>query len=84
LPPPKPDLGFTRPPKTKWLIFLWRWRIWVEATFVLSMLEPWEKFLLVTLFLLLNSLMLTGIIKYLPLHVSIMQRRAMYYLWGTE
>jgi hypothetical protein len=27
-------------------MFLWRQRMWFESTFVLSMLEPWEKVLL--------------------------------------
>jgi hypothetical protein len=27
-------------------ILLWRWRMWFESTFVLSMLEPWEKILI--------------------------------------
>jgi hypothetical protein len=49
LPVPKPDLRATRrPPKdaSSFRVFLWRQRIWFESTFVLSMLEPWEKILL--------------------------------------
>lgn len=45
---PKPDLNWTRPPKSRWRKILWRWRIWIEVTFVLSMLEPWEKIMLST------------------------------------
>ncbi len=34
-----------RPPRSFLGKFLWRRRVWVEVTFALSMLEPWEKFL---------------------------------------
>ena len=34
-----------RPPRSLLGRFLWRQRLWVEVTFALSMLEPWEKFL---------------------------------------
>ena len=34
-----------RPPRSLIGTFLWRRRVWVEVTFALSMLEPWEKFL---------------------------------------
>ena len=34
-----------RPPRSLVGKFLWRRRVWVEVTFALSMLEPWEKFL---------------------------------------
>lgn len=43
LPPPRPDFSFTRRPKTKTREFFWRWRIWIEATFALTVYEPWEK-----------------------------------------
>jgi len=49
LPAPKPDHRATRPPSkdaSSLRIFLWRRRMWFESTFVLSMLEPWEKVLL--------------------------------------
>lgn len=49
LPTPKPDHRATRPPlkdASSLRIFLWRQRMWFESTFVLSMLEPWEKVLL--------------------------------------
>lgn len=48
LPPPKPDHSFTRRPSSSNLVarFFWQKRIWFESTFVLSMLEPWEKILL--------------------------------------
>ena len=34
-----------RPPRSLLGKFFWRQRVWVEVTFALSMLEPWEKFL---------------------------------------
>lgn len=47
LPSPKPDHSFTRRPTSSNLAqFFWRKRMWFESTFVLSMLEPWEKILL--------------------------------------
>ena len=46
LPPPKPDHSFTEKPSSALGQFFWRRRMWFEATFVLSMLEPWEKILL--------------------------------------
>ena len=41
-----PPIQYTyRPPKSALGAFLWRRQIWFEATFALSMLEPWEKLL---------------------------------------
>ena len=37
-----------RPPRSAIGKFFWRRRLWVEVTFALSMLEPWEKFLVCT------------------------------------
>ncbi|RDB26829.1 hypothetical protein Hypma_005365 [Hypsizygus marmoreus] len=84
LPPPKPDHSATRPPKSEIGKFFWRRRMWFESTFVLSMLEPWEKILLLTIFAVTFILVMTGLVKYLPHHLLLMQRRAVYYLWGQE
>ncbi|KAJ7267454.1 hypothetical protein C8J57DRAFT_1450499 [Mycena rebaudengoi] len=84
LPPPKPDHSSTRRPDSKLAVFLWRRRMWFESTFVLSMLEPWEKILLITIFAGLFMLVFSGIIMYMPHHLVVMQRRAVYYLWGQE
>ena len=48
LPPPKPAHSFTRRPSSSNIVaqFFWRKRLWFESTFVLSMLEPWEKIIL--------------------------------------
>lgn len=32
-----------KPPKNPIAAHVWRWRLWGEVTFALSMLEPWEK-----------------------------------------
>lgn len=58
--------------------------MWFEATFVLSMLEPWEKIMLVTIFLVVSFFFTSAIIKYLPKHLTVMKRRATYYLIGQE
>jgi len=58
--------------------------MWFESTFVLSMLEPWEKILLLTISAVLFVLVFTGILKYLPHHLVVMRGRAVYYLWGHE
>ncbi|KAJ7220523.1 hypothetical protein GGX14DRAFT_325847, partial [Mycena pura] len=84
LPPPKPDHTYTRRPNTKLGVFLWRRRMWIESTFVLSMLEPWEKILLLTIFAVLFVLVGSAIVMYLPHHLAVMKGRAMYYLWGQE
>ncbi|KIL62830.1 hypothetical protein M378DRAFT_47202, partial [Amanita muscaria Koide BX008] len=82
---PKPDLSWTQSPSKSGLRrYLWRWRVWIEATFVLSMLEPWEKIMLVSFFTFLNLLLLAGIVIYFPAHLSNMHGRAIYYLWGAE
>ena len=39
---------------------------------------------LVTTFALLFFLVLSGILKYMPHHLVVMRRRAVYYLWGQE
>lgn len=63
-------------------MMLWRWKIWVEGTFIFSMLEPWEKILIASIFLVLLSLIFMALFKYLPQHLIVMHRRAVYYLWG--
>ncbi|KAH9475880.1 hypothetical protein JR316_0011440 [Psilocybe cubensis] len=96
LPPPKPNHAFTRKPESKVGQFFWRRRMWFESTFVLSMLEPWEKILLryhaltdssnnvVSVLALLFLLLSSAILKYMPHHLLFLRRRAMYYLWGQE
>ncbi|KII85326.1 hypothetical protein PLICRDRAFT_144982 [Plicaturopsis crispa FD-325 SS-3] len=73
-----------RPPNSRVGAFLWRRRMWFESTFALSMLEPWEKLLLITIMGLLWVFLLIGLFNYLPRHVVEMQQRTVYYLWGQE
>ncbi|KAG7095156.1 hypothetical protein E1B28_005935 [Marasmius oreades] len=83
---PKPDARCTRPPKSRMgpVYYSWRIRMWIEGTFVLHMLEPWEKLLILLIFLVSLVLLMTGVVRYLPHHLSVMQRRSAYYLWGNE
>ncbi|KAJ3811424.1 hypothetical protein EV368DRAFT_47532 [Lentinula lateritia] len=85
-PPARPDLKAFRPPKSQSKIAYWVWRVhmWIEGTFSLAMLEPWEKLLLLIIFLTTFTLLATGIVRYLPHHISVMKGRAVYYLWGSE
>ncbi|KDQ10709.1 hypothetical protein BOTBODRAFT_84035, partial [Botryobasidium botryosum FD-172 SS1] len=71
------------PPKaSRARTLLWRARIWVEATFALSMLEPWEKLLVVSVFLIVTVLLSAGVYRYMPHHLNFIARRARYYLLG--
>ena len=38
----------------------------------------------VTIFVIIFIAILVGLLKYLPRHLSVMQRRAIYYLWGSD
>ncbi|EPQ51609.1 hypothetical protein GLOTRDRAFT_48828 [Gloeophyllum trabeum ATCC 11539] len=71
-------------PEGKLGMFLWRRRMWLEATFGTSLLEPWEKMTLVVIWSLLMTLIVTGAVKYLPQHLYFIQRRAVYYIVGRE
>ncbi|TFK96497.1 hypothetical protein BDV98DRAFT_493651, partial [Pterulicium gracile] len=73
-----------RAPKSALAQILWRPWVWFESTFALSMLEDWEKVLLLTIFGSLLLLVITGLFKYLPQHILIMRSRAAYYLLGSE
>ncbi|EPS98474.1 hypothetical protein FOMPIDRAFT_1105858, partial [Fomitopsis schrenkii] len=73
-----------RAPRSKFAAFLWRRRLWVEATFALSMMEPWEKVVVACVFWLLMALFLTGVYLYFPHHVRYVCSRARYYLSGRE
>ncbi|KAK0195151.1 hypothetical protein F5146DRAFT_1024391 [Armillaria mellea] len=82
--PPKPDLTFTRPPKSKVALFFWRWRMWFESTFVLSMLEPWEKIMLLTIWFICSSFVLSALFRYIRQDIGRVQQRVVYYLLGQE
>ncbi|TFK70003.1 hypothetical protein BDN72DRAFT_819418 [Pluteus cervinus] len=84
MPPPRPDFSYLRQPQSKLGKFFWRKRMWFEANLSLSMLEPWEKITVACFLTVLLTLLLTGLFKYLPQHLHVMQRRAVYYLSGEE
>ncbi|OBZ78168.1 hypothetical protein A0H81_01712 [Grifola frondosa] len=73
-----------RAPRSAIGTFLWRRRVWLEVTFALSMLQPWEKVLVVTLWYIFLTLLLTAIYLYLPHHLVFVQSRAAYYFLGQE
>ncbi|KAI9066154.1 hypothetical protein FKP32DRAFT_1538490, partial [Trametes sanguinea] len=76
-----PQLPYSKP-RGALATFFWRRRVWLEVTFALSMLEPWEK-ILIMLVLYATSLLLTvGAFLYLPQHLYFLQSRAAYYLFG--
>ncbi|KAI6009319.1 hypothetical protein EDC04DRAFT_2581609 [Pisolithus marmoratus] len=64
--------------------YFWRQRTKLEATFAFSMMEPWEKLLCMVIFTFFTLLLISGLYQYLPEHISTMQRRASYYLWGQD
>ncbi|KAI0288328.1 hypothetical protein BC826DRAFT_882640, partial [Russula brevipes] len=77
------DPGY-RPPSSAFRRFIWKWRMWFESTLALSMLEGWEKILIVALMAMFWGLLITGIYRYLPYHLQFLYQRAIYYLSGTE
>ncbi|KAF8664119.1 hypothetical protein AX16_000809 [Volvariella volvacea WC 439] len=79
-----PELSFLRKPESRLAQIFWRWRLWFESTFCLTMMEPWEKLITMAVISVLLTLLLTGLFKYLPQHLVVMQRRAVYYLFGQE
>ncbi|KAJ3863720.1 hypothetical protein EV359DRAFT_64577 [Lentinula novae-zelandiae] len=83
-PPARPNLKAFRAPdksQSKFLYLLWRIRMWVEGTFGLAVLEPWEKALLLVIFLITSILLVTGIIRFLPQHMLDVKGRVVYYLF---
>ncbi|KDN51853.1 hypothetical protein RSAG8_00403, partial [Rhizoctonia solani AG-8 WAC10335] len=76
--------SLSRTPSSAVKRFLWRRQIWFESTFALSMMEPWEKFLIMGVLLFLSSLFITGAVRYLPNHVSVVAARTSFYLTGSS
>ncbi|CAG7850221.1 SubName: Full=Uncharacterized protein {ECO:0000313/EMBL:CCA74301.1} [Serendipita indica DSM 11827] len=81
--PQRPPLRYPIPQSTLGRI-IWRKWMWVEATFALSMLERWEKILVVIFFFLALVLFVAGTTRYLPHHLLFLTRRARFYLLGNE
>ncbi|KAH8079074.1 hypothetical protein BXZ70DRAFT_961119 [Cristinia sonorae] len=79
--------GFNLPyraPQNAFGAYCWRWRLWFESTFALSMLQPWEKVLIMCIVNSVLILLFIGILCYLPSHITAITKRGMYYLLGTE
>ncbi|KAI0354045.1 hypothetical protein OH77DRAFT_1367934, partial [Trametes cingulata] len=73
-----------RKPESPIARFIWRRRVWVECTFALSMLEPWEKFLVMFVMYTTMILLTTAGFLYLPQRLAVLQGRAAYYLFGSD
>ncbi|OCH92423.1 hypothetical protein OBBRIDRAFT_698293, partial [Obba rivulosa] len=72
------------PPRNALARALWRRRVWFETTFALSMLQPWEKVLVMTILYATILLLCTGVALYLPQHLDFLRARAAYYFLGRE
>ncbi|KAK7438031.1 hypothetical protein VKT23_018199 [Stygiomarasmius scandens] len=81
---PRPDYRETRPPKSNssWAYTLWRINMWINCTFGLTVMEPWERFLVWAIFLVLSTFCVVGMIRILPHQLVLIQKRTAYYLWG--
>lgn len=82
--PPHVDNGWTWNPikliERKFFRTYWN----VEATFVLSMLEAWEVFLVIVVFIILTLLLWYSLIHYFPRHAQQVATRALYYVYGNS
>ncbi|EJD37753.1 hypothetical protein AURDEDRAFT_72932 [Auricularia subglabra TFB-10046 SS5] len=76
------DLTYT-PPQNRVTRFFWAQRMRFECSYALSMLEPWEKILVLGLLFALWYSVVTGAVKYLPHHIDFLRQRAAYYLEGV-
>ncbi|CEL51978.1 hypothetical protein RSOLAG1IB_00515 [Rhizoctonia solani AG-1 IB] len=76
--------SLSRTPSSVVKRFLWRRQIWFESTFALSMLEPWEKMLIMSVLVFIGSLFITGAFRYLPNHILTMTKRASFYITGSS
>ncbi|KAL4250176.1 hypothetical protein ABKN59_006507 [Abortiporus biennis] len=63
---------------------LWRWRVWFEITFALSMLQPWEKVVIMLMLHISLMFFMSTAYYYLPSHFAIIKTRTLYYLLGQE
>ncbi|TCD60719.1 hypothetical protein EIP91_009625, partial [Steccherinum ochraceum] len=77
------DLPY-HPPKGAVGRLLWRKRMWIETTFALSVLEPWEKIFVLCVTYFLLTLVLTGLLKFAPQQLALLWSRLVYYAHGTS
>ncbi|KAH9942683.1 hypothetical protein B0H21DRAFT_793427, partial [Amylocystis lapponica] len=73
-----------RPPRSALGVFFWRRRIWLETTFALSMVEPWEKVLISDVVYASLALLLVAARLYLPRQIVFVSQRTAYYFLGSE
>ncbi|WVQ67625.1 uncharacterized protein L199_005828 [Kwoniella botswanensis] len=74
--PPRPPPGIRR--------LIWNQRIWIESTFATSMMQPWEKALILTVLSFVTLLIWFSLYTYFPSHVAYLSRRWSYYVYGDE
>ncbi|KLO18261.1 hypothetical protein SCHPADRAFT_820175 [Schizopora paradoxa] len=71
-------------PKSPILAFLWQKWLSFESTFALTMMESWEKVLILSLCAIMVTLLAIAIVSYLPHHISFLRQRASFYLSGQD
>ncbi|EJD07823.1 uncharacterized protein FOMMEDRAFT_137984 [Fomitiporia mediterranea MF3/22] len=69
-------------PDTPYAALLWRLYMWITTTFALSVMEPWEKLLVITTIGFIFALIGIGIVRYMPQFVVDSTQRTQYYLLG--
>ncbi|KAI0917478.1 hypothetical protein AcW1_007331 [Taiwanofungus camphoratus] len=69
-----------QPPRNPVAAFFWRKRVIVETSTGTVGLDVWEKVLVVSVFFLMLTYVCTGIIKYLPQYLMLLQRQVLYHL----
>ncbi|WWC89282.1 uncharacterized protein L201_004203 [Kwoniella dendrophila CBS 6074] len=74
--PPRPSPGIRR--------VIWNQRMWLESTFAMSMMQTWEKALIVTVLALVTLLVWFSLYTYFPSHVKYLAKRWSYYVYGDE
>ncbi|TFK24125.1 hypothetical protein FA15DRAFT_593029 [Coprinopsis marcescibilis] len=83
LPRQRPDLSYAHCPTSTKFNFFWRWRMWLECTFALTVMETWERWLVLTLYMILFGLVMMFLIL-MPYKLWSLKGRVVYYIWGQE
>ncbi|KAF9521190.1 hypothetical protein BS47DRAFT_1286120, partial [Hydnum rufescens UP504] len=64
--------------------FIFRRRMFFAANLSLSMLEPWEQVLVLSVIFLVIAIFATSLYKYLPHQLEFLRSRAVFYFSGKE
>ncbi|QRW00611.1 hypothetical protein RhiJN_28629 [Ceratobasidium sp. AG-Ba] len=64
--------------------FLWRKRVWFESTFALSVMEPWERTMVLIVFFIIWALTAIAAYRALPGTLHFWTKRMDFYLHGNE